>query len=85
MEPDEFLARLRARLPGEVAGPDARETELLLDLARVAAHRSERWAAPVSTYLAGLAVAGRPAADRVRALGAVLAALEDGSDDVTGP
>jgi hypothetical protein len=32
------------------------ERRLLLDIARVAAHKSERVAAPISTYLLGLAM-----------------------------
>lgn len=33
------------------------DTEALLDLARIAAHRVERPAAPITTYLLGFAVA----------------------------
>jgi hypothetical protein len=37
------------------------DTKALLDVARVAAHKVERRAAPITTYLMGLAVAqGRP-------------------------
>jgi hypothetical protein len=39
------------------------DTEVLLDVARVVAHRVERRAAPVTTYLVGLAVALRPDLD----------------------
>ena len=39
-------------LPGDV------DTDVILDLARVAAHGVERPAAPVTTFLLGVAVAG---------------------------
>jgi hypothetical protein len=35
-------------------------TDALLDAARVAAHTVERKAAPLTTYMIGLAAAGRP-------------------------
>lgn len=40
-----------------------RDTDVLLDLARVVAHKVERRAAPVTTYIVGLAVAGRDDVD----------------------
>lgn len=79
MEAETWFAQLLAALPAE---PDAdasavpahvtdAERDALLDLARVAAHTSERWTAPVSTFLAGIAYASLPAderADKLRAL-----------------
>lgn len=71
-----WLDALAALLPTgalEEAGPEERVA--LLDLARIAAHRSQRWAAPISTYLVGLALAPLPRAerlDRIRALAAQL-------------
>ena len=55
---EEFLAKVRSLL-----GPDAPSMtdgaiEAVLELARVAAHTSERRAAPVTAYLIGMAVAG---------------------------
>jgi acyl-CoA reductase-like NAD-dependent aldehyde dehydrogenase len=44
------------------------ERDALLDIARVAAHTSERWTAPVSTFLAGVAYASLPADERARTL-----------------
>jgi hypothetical protein len=38
-----------------VDAPDAETIEVLLDLAGVAAHASERWAAPIACYLVGRA------------------------------
>ena len=46
--------------------PESLDRELVLDLARDAAHRVARPAAPLTTFLAGVAV-GRGAARRVRA------------------
>lgn len=79
MEAETWFAQLLAALPADpdVDAPavpahvtDA-ERDALLDLARVAAHTSERWTAPVSTFLAGIAYASVPAderADKLRAL-----------------
>jgi hypothetical protein len=59
MAMDEWLRRL-----ADAAGPTPEpltisvvEQRLLLDIARVAAHTSERVAAPISTYLVGLMMA----------------------------
>jgi hypothetical protein len=58
----------------DAAGPA--ERSVLLDLARVAAHRSERISAPITTYLAGVAFAGLPRVERLARLRGLLAALE---------
>lgn len=52
------------------------ERRLLLDLARVAAHGSERWTAPITTYLVGRGLAARPADERVRVLRSLVADLD---------
>jgi hypothetical protein len=69
---DAWLARFAAELPGQVhAALSDDERTALLDLARVAAHRSERIAAPLTTFLLGLAFAGSPSEDwpaRIRAI-----------------
>jgi hypothetical protein len=44
-----------------VDAPDEETTEALLELAATAAHASERIAAPIATYLAGLS--GKPVAE----------------------
>ncbi len=49
----EWLMRFAAELGVETPGPDAIET--LLDLAGVAAHSSERKAAPIACFLTALA------------------------------
>ena len=64
----EWVQAVAARLevPGDV------DIDLLLDVAKDAAHKVQRPAAPVTTYLIGLAVAGgmepQLAADRVKEL-----------------
>lgn len=76
----EHLSGLLAVDPAEgvspVEGASPAERAVLLDLARVAAHRSERIAAPITTYLAGVAFAGLPRAERLARLRGLLAALE---------
>jgi Domain of unknown function (DUF6457) len=61
MDPADWITEFAARL--DVPAPDAGTVETLLALAGVAAHSSERTAAPIACYLVGLA-----AADPVRAL-----------------
>lgn len=84
MEADTWFALLLAALP---AHPDAdasaapahvtdAERDALLDLARVAAHTSERWTAPISTFLAGIAYASLPAEERADTLRALVDRLE---------
>jgi hypothetical protein len=71
VNPEDWLEELRTALPGDLPAVTADERAALLDLARVAAHSSERWTAPVSTFLVGLAYATMPPEDRaatVRAL-----------------
>ena len=68
---DEWLTKVRAEL--EIPA-DALDTDLLLGLAGEAAHAVVRPAAPLTTYLVGVAVGrGVPlpqAAERVKALAA---------------
>ena len=83
---DDWFARLIASLVASVpsgggasaavVGIDEEERRLLLDLARIAAHTSERWTAPVSTFLAGVALAELDAPARRAALAAIVAALD---------
>jgi len=57
---------------GEAAGttpPTEEEVEALLELAGIAAHASERTAAPITCWLA--AVAGLPPADALRLAGSI--------------
>ena len=76
-EIDGWLARLEAELP-EVP-PDGADPEVrlaLLELARLAAHASHRTAAPISTYLVGLAVSSLPRGERAARIRAIAARLE---------
>jgi hypothetical protein len=74
---DAWLARVSDLLAAGAADPvGPAERAVLLDLARVAARRSERIAAPITTYLAGVAFAGLDPAERLARLRALLAALE---------
>jgi Domain of unknown function (DUF6457) len=59
-----------------VSPPTLAETQALLDLARVAAHASERIAAPLSTYLVCIAFAALPTAERADRIAALVAGLE---------
>ena len=82
MSLDAWLAILRA-VPELAAVEVTRdEQRALLDLTRVAAHRSERVAAPVTAYLVGLVMASAdPAqrAERIRGLADVLDSDEQGN------
>jgi hypothetical protein len=74
-----WLEMVRELLSGD-AGTlplEAAERTALLGLARVAAHTSERITAPLSTYLAGLALASIPAAERAERIAALVCRLED--------
>ncbi len=53
MTPQALLAALGERLDTEPPSDDERET--LLAMAGVAAHASERWAAPLACWMAGRA------------------------------
>jgi len=50
---EEWVAGFARRL--ELAEPGDEEVARILDLARVAAHQSERWAAPLACWLAATA------------------------------
>jgi hypothetical protein len=55
---EEFLDKVGSLLGPDAPSVSAGEIEAVLELARVAAHTSERRAAPVTAYLVGMAVAG---------------------------
>ena len=59
MKPEDWIAEFAAAIGGEP--PDSATVDELLDLAATAAHASERTAAPIACYLAGLS--GRPIAE----------------------
>lgn len=64
---------------GPSGGPGLTDEEqtALLDIARIAAHTSERIAAPLSTFMAGVACAALPAGERAAALRALVEQLEE--------
>lgn len=77
MSANDWLDLLGAELPADALddlGPEERTA--LLDLARVAAHRSHRSAAPISTYLVGLAYAGLSRSDRLARIRGLVARLD---------
>lgn len=81
LEVETWLEQLGTMLPPgtlELVGPDERAA--ILDLARVAAHRSQRWAAPVSTFLAGIAYASLPRPERLERMRALVAMLDGDMD-----
>jgi hypothetical protein len=55
---EEFIEKFRSLLGPNPPSLGQGEVEAVLELARVAAHSAERRAAPVTAYLAGMAVAG---------------------------
>ena len=71
-----WLDLVLRELPDGAAVPSAGEQTAILDLARVAAHASERIAAPISAYLVGLTLRALPADERAAALQALVAHLE---------
>ncbi len=80
MDPDVWFDRLATELAHRVEVDDDERT-LLLDLARVAAHTSERWTAPVSTWIAGTALGALNRDDRVARLRELVATLDDAPSD----
>jgi hypothetical protein len=72
----EWLDQLRAELGDDPRlGLTAEDERLLLDLARVAAHGSERIAAPITTFLAGIALGELAPSERTARLRALVEAL----------
>ncbi len=77
MDPDTWFAALAGALPDAGPSPMAtdEECDALLELARVAAHTSERWTAPVTTFVAGIALARATRQKRAVRLRAPVATL----------
>jgi hypothetical protein len=76
VSPEEWFERFVAELPDAPTDVSDEERASLLDLARVAAHTSERWTAPVTTFLAGVALATTPPDHRAATLRELVARLE---------
>jgi hypothetical protein len=77
-ELERFLERVRSLLGPNPPAVAAGEVEAILELARVAAHSSERRAAPVTTYLAGLVLGGAAPEAREAFLDDLVVKLEAG-------
>jgi hypothetical protein len=78
MSIDEWLGLLDATLAdARPARITTGERRLLLEIARLAAHASERVAAPITTYRLGLALASVPTDMRTLELERVRTALDD--------
>jgi hypothetical protein len=74
---NDWLERVRQVLgPSPDLALTGIERRLLLDLARIAAHASERVAAPLSTYLAGLVLSGLSPEERAERLAGIVHDLE---------
>jgi hypothetical protein len=74
---NDWLERVRQVLgPSPDLALTGIERRLLLDLARIAAHASERVAAPLSTYLAGIVLAGLSPEERAQRLAGIVQDLE---------
>ena len=72
----EWLEQLRAELGDDPRlALSAEEERILLDLARISAHSSERISAPLTTFLAGVALGDLPPAERQERLRALTEAL----------
>lgn len=81
----QWLDALRAELGVDGLDLSGAEQRALLDLARVAAHASERVAAPLSTFLAGVAFADLAPDARARAIETVTRRLEATRPDTESP
>jgi hypothetical protein len=80
-----WLEALRVELDTPGLALSGAEQRALLDLARVAAHRSERIAAPLSTFLAGMALADMEPGERAEEIQRITAALEAPTPDRERP
>ncbi len=72
MTANEFLAAFAAEVGAEV--PSAEEIDGLLTLATIAAHASERFAAPIACFVGG--ASGMPAAELLAAARRVAPGVE---------
>ena len=73
----EWVAGFAPRLPGGADSvPTAEEQRLILELSRIAAHASERIAAPIVSYMVGVAVATLDPPARAAEIARLLAEME---------
>ena len=77
----EWIARFAEQLPtGGASVPSADEQRLILELSRIAAHSSERIAAPIASYMVGAAFAPLSAGERADRISLLVAELEGQPD-----
>ena len=76
---NDWLATVQGLLAGDepTVPLSSAERSGLLDLARVAAHTSERISAPLTTFLVGLALASVPPAERAPRIAALVRRLDE--------
>ena len=84
MEPQPWLEELRAELPSTAPEASTEEIDALLDLARVAAHTSGRWTAPISTFMVGVALADLAPDDRAARIREMTGRLDSEVPDAPG-
>jgi hypothetical protein len=73
----DWLDQVRGALPTEAdLSMSEAEQRALLEVARIAAHTSERIAAPLSTFLVGVALAGLAPSERAGRLADLVRQLE---------
>lgn len=79
MTANDWLSTVQGVLAGDEPAVPLTSAERvgLLDLARVAAHSSERTSAPLTTYLVGLALAAVPPAERAARIAALVRRLDE--------
>ncbi len=85
MELDEWLAAVAAEVGAGDLVLDADAIQTLLDLARDAAHEVERVAAPLTTFLVGVAVGRGASLATVAAQATALALDRDPGPSSAGP
>lgn len=78
-----FLADVRRRL-NRISPLADEEAEVVLNLAAAAAHKSERRFAPLTCYLAGLAIGDRPLNDRLVLLQELIEFIEGDEPATSG-
>ena len=77
-----FLADIRRRL-NRISPLAEEEAEVVLNLAAAAAHKSERKMAPLTCYLAGIAIGDRPLNERLRMLHELTQFIEGDDEPAT--
>ena len=84
MQARDWFQALINELPATAPEMTDDEITALLDLARVAAHTSERWSAPISTFMAGVALANFAPDHRATRIRELTGRLEQELPDADG-